>query len=409
MLSYYLNQSTHEPWHSIFIALYTILILMAFTFNSLVFLAACRRIQDVEHRTGNKRTSRYILIAHLCAFDVLLTFTMPVTAVDALTKFWPFGFHTEILCKVSKSASAAVVYATSMIIILIAIDSFRQISCPTENQLSSSTIYRTTPLILLLALFMATPLFFFSRLILPGELYSANDHSIKENESTTHDNLATNSNTNVEMVHGNATPYDTTYILNSTNSKLPSNTFNTSENKEQNYEEKCPLVNHGKEMDWSHVVYCVEDWQLESNGEHNSVNRVYYSIFSLVVQHFIPCVTVSALYYQVYRSLRQSHVIRMFILNMSDQNAQRREHERAKVINRTLLAISMVYCFCWFPLNFLGVLLDANPNIFGPSTDHMIILFMSCHLVGMSSACINPIIYGYFHEHIRDGNNSYKS
>ena len=409
MLLYYLNQSTHSPWHTIFMVLYTILILTAFIFNSLVFIAACRRIQDVEHRIGNKRASRYILIAHLCAFDVMLTFTMPVTAVDALTKFWPFGSQTEILCKLSKSASAAVVYATSMIIIIIAIDSFRQISCPSEHQLSSSTIYKITPFILVLSLLMASPLFFFSHLIFPGDLQSKNNESNNEKENLTANSLEMKDDSEPQNIYLNSTSYDTSTNLNTTKRNHASSGENAFEYKDQNSTENCPLVNHGNEMDWSHVVYCAEDWRWESNGEHNSINRVYYSLFSIIMQHFIPCVTVSVLYYQVYRTLRQSHVIRRFILNMTNQTAQHREHERAKAINRTLLAISMVYCFCWFPLNFIGVLLDASPDIFGHSTEHMIILFMACHVVGMSSACINPIIYGYFHEHIREGNYIYKS
>ena len=401
MLLYYLNQSTHKPWHSIFVTLYTILIMSAFMFNSLVFIAACRRITNVEHRTGNKRASRYILIAHLCAFDVLLTFTMPVTAVDALTKFWPFGFETEILCKLSKSASAAVVYATSMIIILIAIDSFRQISCPSENQLSSSCFYKITPLILILAILMAAPLFVFTRLIQPEEVQSTRKEYSIEEISTTSSSIATTNYLESHHIYLNETSHDVPLCLSSNHT---SSINPLSYDKDVNKTEKCPLVNHGKEMDWSHVVYCVEDWQWKSKGDYDSIHRVYYSIFCILIQHFIPFVTVSVLYYRVYQSFRQTHVIRQFILNMSNQNTQRREYERAKAINRTLVAISMVYCFCWFPLNFIGVLLDAKPDIFGSSTELMIIIFMSCHIVGMSSACINPIIYGYFHEHIREGN-----
>ena len=407
MLLYYLNQSTHPPWHSIFIVLYTILILTAFILNSIVFIAACRRIQEVERSVGNKRASRYILIAHLCAFDIMLTFTMPMTAVDAMTKFWPFGSHTEILCRISKSASAFVVYATSMIIIIIAIDSFRQISCPTGHQLSSSTIYKITPFVLMSSLTMASPLFFFSRLIFPGELQSTNNESINEKDSSVANSLARKSYTTSDNVYLNKTTYDTTFTQNDLTVNYTINDDAVSEYMNENNTEKCPLVNHGKEMDWSHVLYCVEDWRWESNGEHSSINRIYYSVFSIIMQHFIPCITVSVLYYKVYRTLRQSHVIRRFILNMTNESVQNRENERAKATNRTLVAISMVYCFCWLPLNFIGVLLDVSPEIFGQSTERMIIIFMACHVIGMSSTCINPIIYGYFHEHIREGMHIY--
>ena len=89
---------------------------------------------------------------------------------------------------------------------------------------------------------------------------------------------------------------------------------------------------------------------------------------------------------------------------MTNEKARRREHERAKVTNRTLITISLVFCFCWLPLNLIGTILDAKPELFSNATDQMTIIYMLCHIVGMTSACINPIIYGYFHEHIRQGN-----
>ena len=100
MRLYYLNHSTHEPWHSVFILLYTIVILTAFMFNSLVLYAVYRRSQRPDHEASNNVRTRNTLIGHLCTLDVLLTFTMPWTAIDALTKFWPFGFETQIICKV---------------------------------------------------------------------------------------------------------------------------------------------------------------------------------------------------------------------------------------------------------------------------------------------------------------------
>ena len=49
--------------------------------------------------------------------------------------------------------------------------------------------------------------------------------------------------------------------------------------------------------------------------------------------------------------------------------------------------------------------MDYDYTLFGTNTDVMTIIFMSCHIAGMCSACINPVIYGFCNESIRSGNN----
>ena len=405
MLLYHLNHSTHEPLHSIFIFLYSMLIIIAFTFNSLVLWATYRRTKKTENdtRPGENKT-RYILIGYLCIFDVLLIFATPLTALDALSKFWPFGIETEVLCKVTKSASAAVVYSSSMLIILIAFDSFQQITCPSGKQLSSSSIFRVTTLIMLSAIGMAFPLFYFSRLIYPREINSA--------DSTTF-NTGTETSTLLGIEFGNnsnhfGNEYSTPKILLSSLTQTiptlnPLEMYTNSEYREEHDNKSCSNINDGQEQDWSHVIYCVEDWQF-GFGNQDPVNRVYYSVFSLIVQYFIPMTVISALYFQIYQKLGENGALRRFILNMADEDVRRREYQRSRGINRMLLTISVVFCFCWFPLNMIGVLLDASPDLLNDSTDLMTILFIACNIIGMSSACINPILYGLCQHGIRSGN-----
>jgi neuropeptide Y receptor len=47
------------------------------------------------------RTARNTFIATLAISDLTLClFTVPATLADILTKYWPFGSETQILCKV---------------------------------------------------------------------------------------------------------------------------------------------------------------------------------------------------------------------------------------------------------------------------------------------------------------------
>ena len=400
MQLYDLNHSTHEPWHSIFIFLYTVLIFTAFIFNSLVLLAVYRRSKKPENERSNFKT-RNILIGLLCTFDILLTFTMPWTAADALTKFWPFGLETEILCKSTKSASAAVVYCSSMMIIIIAVDSYRQIVHPTNSQLSPVAILRLTPIILSLSFLMAFPIFYHARLISPDELSDGDKKPIHYlNDTSERSNLPSVSNAN------------SLNILDDKRSTISHSSFNISDvntfgdsQRDLSIERSnqiCGEVENDGNESWDHVIYCAEDW--EFGGEvHNPVNRIYYSIFQLTVQYCIPFITISVLYFLVYLKLRNVSVVRSHMQTQTAQDARHRDNKREKKTNRMLITISMVFCFCWFPLNLIGAIMDAYPYFFGMSTDGMRIIFMSCHILGMCSACINPIIYGFRNETIKTG------
>ena len=400
MQLYDLNHSTHEPWHTIFIVLYTVLIITAFIFNSLVLFAVYRRSKKPENERSNFKT-RNILIGLLCTFDILLTFTMPWTAADALTKFWPFGLETEILCKSTKSASAAVVYSSSMMIIIIAVDSYRQIVHPTNSQLSPVAILRLTPIILSLSFLMAFPIFYHARLISPDELSDGDKKPIHYlNNTSQRSNLPSVSNANSLNILD-----DKRWTISHSSLNLSDvYTFGDSQRdlSIERSNQICGEVENDGNESWDHVIYCAEDW--EFGGEvHNPVNRIYYSIFQLTVQYCIPFITISVLYFLVYLKLRNVSVVRSHMQTQTAQEARHRDNKREKKTNRMLITISIVFCFCWFPLNLIGAIMDAYPYFFGMSTDGMTIIFMSCHILGMCSACINPIIYGFRNETIKTG------
>jgi hypothetical protein len=313
---------------------------------------------------------------------------MPWTAVDALTKFWPFGLETEIICKFTKSASAAVVFSSSLMIIVIAIDSYRQIVYASGRQLTPPAIFKITPVIIFLALSFAFPIFYHTRLLLPEEGYANNTYT----NNITSANQYTTETTSQQQDLPNA------YTLASIQQHM-------SETTEKSSVESCDEIEDDGKDDWTHVVYCAEDWEVGGHSsESTTLDRVYYSLFSLTVQCSIPFITIAILYFMVYIKLRNLSATRSSMMNLSAQEARRRDNKREKRTNRMLITISMVFCFCWFPLNLIGTLMDLDYTLFGFGTDTMTIIFMSCHIVGMCSACINPVVYGFCNETIRNGN-----
>ena len=42
---------------------------------------------------------------------------------------------------------------------------------------------------------------------------------------------------------------------------------------------------------WSEISYCVEDWRFAEDQVEDGERRIYYSVFSLVVQYAIPFIS----------------------------------------------------------------------------------------------------------------------
>ena len=82
-------------------------------------------------------TARNIFIATLAVADSsLCLFAMPMTLVGILTKYWPFGPQTWLLCKVVRSAPAVTIFFSSYTMVVIAIDRHRFIVHSTKRQVS---------------------------------------------------------------------------------------------------------------------------------------------------------------------------------------------------------------------------------------------------------------------------------
>ena len=403
-----LNQSTEQPWHSIYIGLYVCFTIASFSCNALLLLSLY--LQSKTRRPGgttntNTEKTRDILVAHLAAFDLLLSITMPFTALDALSKYWPLGPDTEITCRLVKSIPSVAVYSSSMIIVTIAMNCCHQILCHSRQQLKPQHLAYITPAIVMIAVLMSSPIFYYAK------LYYIID-PVAFNESTTSHDI------------GNTT-YEVTTSLHLANipmeqdtrnesflgiPTLPMNGFNDIINTTiKPFSSECDEDEIFEDRDWFDVIYCVEDWPFETGPtEASPMDRVYYSLFSLIFQLIIPGVVITVSYFLIYRKLRQQSRNRARMMN-ENRNAERmeRERQRSKRRNKMLAIMSLIFLISWLPLSIIGVLLDSRPDILGTDIELVTIVFMSCHLIGMSSAFANPIIYGYSNKNIRKGTKTF--
>ena len=68
-----------------------------------------------------------------------------------------------------------------------------------------------------------------------------------------------------------------------------------------------------------------------------------------------------------------------------------------------LIAIALVFSITWLPLNVINLIRDVyNPFIRPEDEEKMTIIYAACHLFGMSSACANPFLYGWFNGNFRN-------
>uniref|UniRef100_A0A665XA66 Neuropeptide Y receptor Y4 n=1 Tax=Echeneis naucrates TaxID=173247 RepID=A0A665XA66_ECHNA len=123
-------------------------------------------------------------------------------------------------------------------------------------------------------------------------------------------------------------------------------------------------------------------------------HRLAYTTWLLFFQYCCPLLLVLLCYIRVFVRLR--HRKEMLDRARKAEN-QRMTHSRR--INVMLMALIMVFAFCWMPLTIFNVVSDWNQDAL-PICHHNL-LFSLCHLLAMSSTCINPIIYGFLNSNFR--------
>ena len=317
------NKSVYEPWYTIFIVTYAILGSLALILNVLIAMSVVRSIRN---NNDNSHLAKDYLIFVLITCDIAFLLTMSFTAIDGLTKYWPLGTGTDLICQVVKSAPSVPVYCSSMILMIIAVDRYQSIIHTGRYQLTPKKVKFLAGIVLITAILMAYPIFHHTKVHVP--------------------------------------------VLKSTS---------------RNSSEDSQLVESDKK--WNEISFCIEDWRFGGDTVQDPQKRLYYSIFSMMFQFFIPFCGISVIYFRLYLYLKKHRLGR-----------GARQRYLARRTNKMLLFQSMGFCVCWFPLNFFGLLMDANYQLFGNDTHVIIFVFLICHIIGMFSTLLNPIMYGYWNE-----------
>ena len=398
---FYVNRSTYDAWHWIFVFFYATVTLSGLVTN--ISLLVVIRYYNRKRKTKDNQLlrqnllirpvrpselTRDLLISYLATMDIFLSLTMPLTAVDGLSKYWPLGHNTETICKLTKSSPSVLVYSASMFIVLIAVNCYRQISLPHKRQVSPENVKYITLVIAILAICMSIPQLYHTK------LFRLIDYDTDNNMNTTKSTLIVHSTS--EITTTQTPPNESTSLIIDYNESYV-------ESKDIYNKREFERCQKYDKINWSHVVYCIEDWPFgEEKFSPNS--RLLYSSFAFSVQLLLPFIMISFCYLSIFYKLKKQSTARKKLINFNNGAKLRKENRRFKKRNKHMAVISLVYVTSWFPLGLINVLLDAYPDILGKNIANVTAVFLCCHLVGMTSTTINPIIYGYANKHIRKGN-----
>ena len=132
-----------------------------------------------------------------------------------------------------------------------------------------------------------------------------------------------------------------------------------------------------------------------------------YSIASMVVQYILPIAIVVVAHARIchklkYRMVHQNNTAAPNAGRTTFQKQKNRRQEQRKRRTNVLLAmIASVFAISWFPLNILNILIDVSNGKLKALEQNVSIAFVVCHILVLSSACINPVLYGWLNENFR--------
>ena len=125
--------------------------------------------------------------------------------------------------------------------------------------------------------------------------------------------------------------------------------------------------------------YCAEMWK-------SLRLRHIYTVLTILIQFFVPLIATSFLY------IRISNVL-------SRRPIKKNEKHSKHKTNKILIAIVLFFSICWLPWNLFALMLEFNPNLI---PGHQIkLLDLLLKIFAMSSACINPFMYGWLNGNFR--------
>ncbi|RWS03429.1 neuropeptide F receptor-like protein [Dinothrombium tinctorium] len=146
---------------------------------------------------------------------------------------------------------------------------------------------------------------------------------------------------------------------------------------------------------------CLETWSIKA--------RSFYSSVTFVVQLILPLLSLIACQLKIHFHLAMNNLHSQQTKCEITSNGEifvvsrcyRECRERNKRVVLTLFCIWIAFLVSWLPWHLINLYFDCITEI-SFSAQKLNLLFASCHLIAISSATTNPILYGWFNASIRN-------
>lgn len=301
-----------------------------------------------------------IFICNLSFSDILVcAFCLPFTVTYMLMDHWVFG---SVLCRAVPFIQCVSVTVSVLSLVFIALERHQLIINPSGWKPSIPQAYVAVALIWLISCFTSLPFLVFQ--LLTNEPYTDLPQAMLQPQVQS-------------PLHPQLQPYSNTTLP-----QLLSYTYSTPSPLPNPYPSMFP---YGPAS--PHLEACLEHWPSRQQ-------RLAYTTWLLLFQYCGPLLLVLLCYIRVFVRLRrrQDMLDRARSLELQHMTQSRR-------INLMLLSLVTAFALCWLPLTIFNVVSDWKHEAL-PICHHDL-LFSLCHLLAMSSTCINPVIYGFLNSNFR--------
>ena len=124
----------------------------------------------------------------------------------------------------------------------------------------------------------------------------------------------------------------------------------------------------------------------------------------MIFQYIVPILIVTVAHARICNKLKYRMVNHPATNTVTASAFQKRKSEREakrkRKTNTLLLMIAVVFSCSWMPLNVFNIMADFNGPLL-KLIDKKGLVFPVCHLLVLSSACTNPVLYGWLNENFR--------
>uniref|UniRef100_A0A8B9PDN4 Neuropeptide Y receptor type 5 n=1 Tax=Apteryx owenii TaxID=8824 RepID=A0A8B9PDN4_APTOW len=389
------------------IGLYTLISLAGFMGNLFILMALMKRKQ---------KTTINILIGNLAFSDILVVlFCSPFTLTSVLLDQWMFG---TLMCHVMPFLQCASVLVSTLMLMSIAVVRYRMIKHPLSSNLTAKQGYILIATIWALGCAICSPLpifhkvvdlsetlnlealagrflcieswpsdsyriaftisLLFMQYILPLVCLTASHTSVCRSIGSRLSNVENKFEEN-EMVNLTIHPSKSTgtQVQPSSRSRW---SYAFIRKHHRRYSKKTSsvmpaILRHHQDTNFRELPEssCTEKSQLSSSSK------------------FIPGVPIC---FEM-KPKENTEIQDMITVSQSITRIK----TRSRRVFCRLTVLILVFAFSWMPLHLFHIVTDFNANLI--SNRHFKLVYCICHLLGMMSCCLNPILYGFLNNSIK--------